>query len=134
MEANESLRVLNLETNYLSGEFFARLFQAALKNQTLEEVKAVNQGTTFSTQSEKDIIKAIFQNRGILKVSVNFRLPEGRHKVEQATMRNQEISKPLRMLDWQLNRPLGRILRRQEAQEARLEAEQKKAAEKPKVS
>ena len=43
LEGNESLRVLNLETNYLSGEFFARLFQSALKNQTLEEVKAVNQ-------------------------------------------------------------------------------------------
>jgi hypothetical protein len=27
----------------LSGEFFAKLFEAALKNQTLEEVKAVNQ-------------------------------------------------------------------------------------------
>lgn len=45
LEENESLRVLNLETNYLSGEFFAKLFQAALKNQTLEEVKAVNQAS-----------------------------------------------------------------------------------------
>lgn len=35
------------ETNYLSGEFFARLFQAALKNQTLEEIKAVNQVSLF---------------------------------------------------------------------------------------
>ena len=37
------------------------------------------------------MIKAIFKNRGLLKVSVNFRLPEGRHKADQATMRNQEI-------------------------------------------
>ncbi|KAI6189982.1 hypothetical protein M3Y97_00067400 [Aphelenchoides bicaudatus] len=117
LEANESLRVLNLETNYLSGEFFAKLFQAALKNQTLEEVKAVNQGVSFSTTSERDIIKAIFQNRGLLKVSFNFRLPEGRHKVEQATMRNQEIR---------------RILRRQAAEEARLEEERKRVKEEPK--
>lgn len=37
------------------------------------------------------MIKAVFNNRGLLKVSVNFRLPEGRHKIDQATMRNQEI-------------------------------------------
>ncbi|KAI6213498.1 hypothetical protein M3Y94_00157600 [Aphelenchoides besseyi] len=116
LEINESLRVLNLETNYLSGEFFARLFQAALKNQTLEEIKAVNQGTSFSTVSEKQIIKAIFNNRGLLKVSVNFRLPEGRHKVEQATMRNQEIR---------------RVLRRQAAEEARKATEQQKPEELP---
>jgi len=33
------------------------------------------------------------QNRGLTKVSINLRLPEGRFKVEQATIRNQEISK-----------------------------------------
>jgi tropomodulin len=43
VENNETLRVINLETNYISGDFFSRLFKAALKNQTLEEVKAVNQ-------------------------------------------------------------------------------------------
>lgn len=43
VEKNSTLKAVNLETNYLSGDFFAKLFQAALKNQTLEEVKAVNQ-------------------------------------------------------------------------------------------
>ncbi|EJW84329.1 hypothetical protein WUBG_04762 [Wuchereria bancrofti] len=41
--SNTTLKSINLETNYLSGDFFARLFKAALVNQTLEEVKAVNQ-------------------------------------------------------------------------------------------
>lgn len=40
---NDVLRCVNLETNYLSGDFFAKLFQAALNNQSLEELKAVNQ-------------------------------------------------------------------------------------------
>jgi hypothetical protein len=122
VEHNETLRVINLETNYISGDFFARLFKAALKNQTLEEVKAVNQvskksqlfgkrkrrrkaylpvnmininsvfqGVSFSTTAEKEIIDAIFENRGLTKVSINLRLPEGRYKVEQATLRNGEI-------------------------------------------
>jgi hypothetical protein len=96
VEHNESLKHINVETNYLSGDFFAKLFQAALNNETLEEVKAVNQGVSFATTAEKDIIKAITTNTGLLKVSINLRLPEGRHKIENATIRNQDIRRELR--------------------------------------
>uniref|UniRef100_A0A914VD47 Tropomodulin n=1 Tax=Plectus sambesii TaxID=2011161 RepID=A0A914VD47_9BILA len=91
LENNESLKSINLETNYLSGEFFSRLFKAALVKQTVEQVKAVNQGVTFSTTAEKEIIDAIFENQGLTKVSINLRLPEGRHKIENAMLRNGEI-------------------------------------------
>uniref|UniRef100_F1LD45 Tropomodulin n=2 Tax=Ascaris suum TaxID=6253 RepID=F1LD45_ASCSU len=114
VEKNSTLKAVNLETNYLSGDFFAKLFQAALKNQTLEEVKAVNQGVTFSTTSEKEIIDAIFANRGIIKVSINLRLPEGRHKIENAMLRNGEIK---------------RVLRRQAAQAAKAADEANQKAE-----
>lgn len=93
IQVNESLKHINLETNYLGGEFFAGLFQSALVNETLEEVKCVNQGVSFATDKEKEIIKAIQQNTGLLKVSINLRLPEGRHKIENALIRNQDISK-----------------------------------------
>ncbi|OZC09435.1 hypothetical protein X798_03596 [Onchocerca flexuosa] len=94
--SNTTLKSINLETNYLSGDFFARLFKAALVNQTLEEVKAVNQGVTFATAAEKEIIDAVFENRGLTKVSINLRLPEGPHKIENAMIRNQEIRRILR--------------------------------------
>ncbi|TKR86491.1 hypothetical protein L596_011075 [Steinernema carpocapsae] len=110
IENNVTLRSINLETNYLSAQFFSRLFQAALKNQSLEEVKAVNQGVSFATNLEKEIIDAIFENRGLTKVSINIRLPEGRHKIENATLRNGEIK---------------RVLRRQAAEEERKEAQAK---------
>ncbi|VDK51579.1 unnamed protein product [Cylicostephanus goldi] len=45
VEMNKALKKLNLETNYLSGDFFAKLFKAALVNETLEEIKAVNQAS-----------------------------------------------------------------------------------------
>ncbi|KAI3421985.1 hypothetical protein GPALN_012522 [Globodera pallida] len=112
LEHNSTLRCVNLETNYLSGDFFARLFKAALTNQSLEEVKAVNQGVAFSTTAERAMIDAITENRGLTKVSINLRLPEGRFKIEQTMIRNQEIR---------------RILRRQEA------AAQVAAAEKAKA-
>lgn len=72
LEHNTTIRCVNLETNYLSGDFFARLFKAALTNQTLEEVKAVNQGVAFSTSAEREIIDAISQNRGLTKVKLHF--------------------------------------------------------------
>ncbi|GMR58885.1 hypothetical protein PMAYCL1PPCAC_29080, partial [Pristionchus mayeri] len=115
LEINTTLKKLNLETNYLSGDFFAKLFKAACVNQTLEEVKAVNQGVSFATTAEKEIIDAIVENRGMIKISLNLRLPEGRHKIENATLRNGEIK---------------RVLRREAAARAKKEAEE--AAKKPK--
>uniref|UniRef100_A0AC35UEB9 Tropomodulin n=1 Tax=Rhabditophanes sp. KR3021 TaxID=114890 RepID=A0AC35UEB9_9BILA len=122
VEHNTSLKSINLETNYLSGEFFQRLFEAALVHETLEEIKCVNQGVTFATTAEKEIIRAIYKNQGLTKISINFRLPEGRHKVEQATLRNGEIK---------------RMMRRQaiaaEAEEKKKAEEAKKATEKKPV-
>lgn len=92
IEMNQAIKKVNLETNYLSGDFFSKLFKAALVNESVEEIKAVNQGVSFSTQSEKEIIDAIVKNHGLTKISINFRLPEGRHKVENATLRNGELS------------------------------------------
>ncbi|ULT86119.1 hypothetical protein L3Y34_006065 [Caenorhabditis briggsae] len=109
IEMNQAIKKVNLETNYLSGDFFSKLFKAALVNESVEEIKAVNQGVSFSTQSEKEIIDAIVKNHGLTKISINFRLPEGRHKVENATLRNGELK---------------RIKRREAAQKARLEAEE----------
>ncbi|PAV79043.1 hypothetical protein WR25_17828 [Diploscapter pachys] len=86
IEMNNALKKLNLETNYLSGEFFAKLFKAAIHNNSLEEVKAVNQ------------------------ISVNLRLPEGRHKIEKITLRNGD---------------LRRIARREAALKAKQEAEER---------
>ncbi|CCD63653.1 Tropomodulin [Caenorhabditis elegans] len=109
IEMNQAIKKVNLETNYLSGDFFSKLFKAALVNESVEEIKAVNQGVSFSTQSEKEIIDAIVKNHGLTKISINFRLPEGRHKVENATLRNGELK---------------RVKRREAAQKARLEAEE----------
>lgn len=87
----------------------------------------------FSTVSEKQIIKAIYANRGLLKVSFNFRLPEGRFKVDKAIMRNNEIRESL------INRLLiegiavGRVLRRQATEEARKACEAAEPPKKPPV-
>ncbi|KRX13855.1 Tropomodulin [Trichinella nelsoni] len=95
LETNSTLKSLNLETNFLSGDFLAKLFHAALKLQTLEEVKIVNQSPTFSTEAEMDIMKAIFENKGLLKVSIDLRHPEARSKVSQAMLRNCELLQSL---------------------------------------
>lgn len=43
VEENESLKNLNVESNFLSGELLAQLIRATLKNQTLVELHAENQ-------------------------------------------------------------------------------------------
>ncbi|CAD5224781.1 unnamed protein product [Bursaphelenchus okinawaensis] len=133
IEDNESLRKLNLETNYLSGEFFAKLFDAVNKNQAIEEVKAVNQGMNFSTQAERDIIKAIKQNQSLTKVSMNIRLPELRNKIQQITMRNMEIKRIIRKQAADAQREQEEKKRKEEEELARQKAEKEKAKQPLKV-
>ncbi|KAL1228566.1 Tropomodulin [Trichinella spiralis] len=99
LRQNTSLEVLNLETNYLSGEFLARLFQALLEKQTLTVVKAVNQSPTISNAAEKEITKAIWQNRALIKVSLNLRTAEYRRKIENALSRNAELKRLRRKME-----------------------------------
>ncbi|PIO59317.1 hypothetical protein TELCIR_19222, partial [Teladorsagia circumcincta] len=98
LEINTGLKKLNLETNYLSGDFFIKFFQAALTNQTLEEVRAVNQGTSYTNLEEKEIVDGIVANTGLTKrlralsqVSINLRLQEDRQAVEKAMLRNGDL-------------------------------------------
>ncbi|KRZ25972.1 Tropomodulin, partial [Trichinella pseudospiralis] len=99
LRQNTSLEVLNLETNYLSGEFLTRLFQALLEKQTLTVVKAVNQSPTISNAAEKEITKAIWQNRALIKVSLNLRTAEYRRKIENALSRNAELKRLRRKME-----------------------------------
>ncbi|VDK47689.1 unnamed protein product, partial [Cylicostephanus goldi] len=69
----------------------------------------VKTGVSFATVAEKEIIDSIVANKGLTKVSINLRLPEGRHKVENATLRNGEYK---------------RVLRREAALRAKQEAEE----------
>ncbi|KAK6050910.1 hypothetical protein COOONC_11585, partial [Cooperia oncophora] len=71
LEINRGLKKLNIETNYLSGDFFIKFFQAALTNETLEEVRAVNQGTSFKNLEEKEIVDAIVANTGLTKARLD---------------------------------------------------------------
>lgn len=73
-------------------------------------------------------MKAIFENRGLIKISMNLRLPEARHKLEQATIRNQEIRTSIILLFQCLPQIPGRILRRQAALEAKAAEEARKKA------
>ncbi|VDP44190.1 unnamed protein product [Soboliphyme baturini] len=91
LETNTSLKSLNIETNYITGDMLAKLFRAALKTQTLEIVKAVNQSPTFSTEAEMEIMKSICANNALVKVSIDLRHPEARNKVELTTIRNADM-------------------------------------------
>lgn len=97
IENNQTLKAINLETNFLSGQFLARIFESAKKNETLEEIKAVNQNAPWTSESETLMTEAIQANEGLLKVSIQTRRPENRNKIEKATIRNREIVRIRRM-------------------------------------
>jgi tropomodulin len=91
LEKSPSLKVLNIESNFISPELLAKLLKAALKNQTLVEFHAENQRqSVLGNQIEMDIMQSIEENETILRVGVAFQSMEARHRVSEALERNYE--------------------------------------------
>lgn len=115
MEQNESVTVLNVESNFLSGEFLSKLMKSLLKNQTVVELHAENQvqsvlyhenenysiliwyilhqrAAVLGHKIEMEITESIEQNETLLRLGLTFQSMEARHRVSDALERNLEKS------------------------------------------
>uniref|UniRef100_A0A7E4V0U7 Tropomodulin n=1 Tax=Panagrellus redivivus TaxID=6233 RepID=A0A7E4V0U7_PANRE len=91
LEESSSIKVLNIESNYVTPEVLAKLLRAALKNQSLIEFHAENQRqSVLGNQIEMDIMMSIEENESLLRVGVAFQSMEARHRVSEALERNYE--------------------------------------------
>lgn len=69
IESSPSLRVLNIESNFISPELLAKLLRATLKTQNLIEFHAENQVTFFLNYLLDKAVEAHFQ-RNIVYIEV----------------------------------------------------------------
>ncbi|CAD6184541.1 unnamed protein product [Caenorhabditis auriculariae] len=91
LETSPSLRILNVESNFLTPELLARLLRATLVTQTLVEFKAENQRqSVLGNQIEMDMMMSVEENETLLRVGVAFQSMEARHRVSEALERNYE--------------------------------------------
>ncbi|KFD58804.1 hypothetical protein M513_00497 [Trichuris suis] len=88
---SSSLKNLNVESNFLSGEFLVALLRAANVNQTLVEIHAENQrALVLGNQVEMDLARAVEENGTLLRVGITFNMMEARYRVSDALEKNYE--------------------------------------------
>ncbi|CDW54403.1 tropomodulin family protein [Trichuris trichiura] len=93
---SSSLKNLNVESNFLSGEFLVALLRAANVNQTLVEIHAENQrALVLGNQVEMDLARAVEENGTLLRVGITFNMMEARYRVSDALEKNYERGIPL---------------------------------------
>ncbi|CEF65582.1 FI20012p1 [Strongyloides ratti] len=98
LETSPSLKVLNIESNYITPELMAKLIRATLKKQILTEFHAENQrASILGNQIEMDIMMNIEENDSLLRVGLGFQSMEARHRVSEALERNYERLRLMRL-------------------------------------
>lgn len=94
IESSPNLRVLNIESNFISPEMIAKMLRATLKNQSIVEFHAENQRqTVLGIPIEMDIMMTVEDNESLLRVGVSLQSMEARHRVSEALERNYERGK-----------------------------------------
>jgi len=91
LEKNKSIKNLNVESNFLSGDMLAKMLRAMLKNQTVVEFHADNQrAAVLGNKVEMDMMQSIEENETLLRVGISFNSMIARHRVSDALEKNYE--------------------------------------------
>lgn len=79
---NKTLRVLNLESNRLSGEGILRILEATVVQKTVQELHVANQSQrVLGVKMETKMMNAILDNTGLFKIGLDFEIANSRIRV-----------------------------------------------------
>lgn len=88
------MTTLNVESNFISGNFIKNLVEAININQTIIEFRASNQRPIIlGNRVEMEIAKLIEQNDKLLRLGLNLDVPDARMRVAQQLKKNKDASK-----------------------------------------
>lgn len=88
---NNSLIVLNLESNFISGAMIREIMTAINVNQSVLEFRACNQRPqVMGNRVEMDVAKLVEKNNTLLRLGLNFDVPDARHRVVNKLQQNSD--------------------------------------------
>lgn len=91
LKKNTTLRTISLESNFLSGLMIRNLIEAILENQTILEFRACNQRPQIlGNRIEMDITKLVEKNSTLLRLGLNFDVPDARMRVAKHLQDNND--------------------------------------------
>ncbi|ESO03969.1 hypothetical protein HELRODRAFT_111897 [Helobdella robusta] len=89
LETNKTLKVVNVESNYISGQAIVQLLSTININQVVEELRVSNQRPlTLGVQNEMEIAKLVKMNGSLLKFNVFLNIVTARLLVQRYVQRN----------------------------------------------
>ncbi|GFO26641.1 tropomodulin [Plakobranchus ocellatus] len=98
LSENSTLKTVNVESNFITGESIVEILKAINKNQALIELRAANQKPeVLGNKVEMQIAKLIKENDTILRLGLNFEFPDARIKVHEKLKKNLDILRKKRV-------------------------------------
>jgi tropomodulin len=91
LKANKTLTVLDMESNFISGVMIKNLVESLNENQTMLEFRATNQRPQIlGNRIEMAIAKLIELNSNLLRLGLNFDVPDARMRIAQRLQTNND--------------------------------------------
>lgn len=97
LKINRSLKVLNLESNYISAEAMTSIVETLEVNDSLEELRIDNQRDQYGQKFENDTVAIIEKNFTLLRFGYHFKMQSPRNAVPNFLMRNLDMKRKKRV-------------------------------------
>lgn len=89
LEKNNTLRVVNVETNFISPNVIVRLIKSLLSQKVIEEFRASNQRSqVLGNKIEMEITHLVEQNPTLLRLGLHLEYNDARHRIATHLQRN----------------------------------------------
>ncbi|CAB0036014.1 unnamed protein product [Trichogramma brassicae] len=100
LEKNSTLRVLNVETNFISPPVIVKLVKSLLNTKAIEEFRCSNQRSqVLGNKIEMEITQLVEQNPTLLRLGLHLEFNDARHRVAAHLQRNIDRIKRLKNPD-----------------------------------
>ena len=98
LKENKTLKVLNMESNYIRGEAIGDLLEGINEKQVVTELHVANQRPqTMGVKSEQRISMLMKENRTIVRFGICLETRDARVKLQDYLQRNYDASRKLRL-------------------------------------
>lgn len=110
LEINDTIRVVNVETNLISPTGIVRLIKSLLKKKVVEEFRASNQRSqVLGNKIEMEITQLVEKNPTLLRLGLHLEYNDARHRIATHLQRNIDTSRKRRMGQLSRNYSVGYI-------------------------
>lgn len=97
LKINRSLKILNLESNYISANAMLKVVETLEENDCLEELRIDNQRDQYGQQFEYDTVSILEKNTTLLRFGYHFKMQSPRNAVPGYLMRNLDLKRKSRV-------------------------------------